>query len=174
VSRGPGAVSEGQVPERRLDRGRAEVYAAELMAFDGTELEDLAEFESLLALAAEVSTMSWWPHGPVEVVPARRDARSSTTRSSSAPDGSRLVVVRLADPQLTPATLVHELAHVLAGVGAGHGPRYRRAHVDIATAAFGAERGRWLADAYSSAGLGLGERSWPVPPEPGRSQPIAL
>jgi hypothetical protein len=145
------------------DRGRAEVYAAELMAFDGTELEVLVAFDHLVATANRILTGSWWPAGPAHIVHARRDAFVSTTRSCRDPH-SGAAVIRLATSQLTLATVIHELAHVLAGVGAGHGPRFRRAHVDVATVAFGAARGAWLADAYAAAGLALATRPWPVPP----------
>jgi hypothetical protein len=88
---------------------------------------------------------------------ARSDARSSTTRHTSR------TTIHLAGPQMTPATLIHELAHVLAGVDAGHGELFRRAHVDVANFAFGSDRGSWLDAAYGGAGLTLGTRRWPQP-----------
>jgi hypothetical protein len=36
------------------DRGRAEVYAAELAAYDGTDLESVVVFDELVALADRV------------------------------------------------------------------------------------------------------------------------
>lgn len=140
-----------------VDRGRAEVYAAELAAFEGTDLETVVPFDELVAQAGRVTSEEWWPSGRVPVRRARSDARSSATRHDSC------AVIHLAAPQMTAATLIHELAHALAGVGAGHGELFRRAHVDIASFAFGAERGRWLAEAYAGAGLSLGERRWPQP-----------
>jgi hypothetical protein len=140
-----------------VDRGRAEVYAAELVAYEGTELEAVVGFDELVALADRVMTQAWWPNGRVPVRRARSDARSSATRHTSH------AVIHLAAPQMTPATLIHELAHVLSGVGAGHGELFRRAHVDMASFAFGAERGGWLAEAYAAAGLSLGRRHWPLP-----------
>jgi hypothetical protein len=65
---------------------------------------------------------------------------------------------------MTPATLIHELAHVLAGVAAGHGPVFRRAHVDLAGFAFGDTEAGWLLDAYAAMGLTTGGRHWPTPP----------
>lgn len=155
---------------RPVDAGREAVYAAEVAAFEGTAHESLVSFAHLLALAAEITSAPWWPCGPVAVVPARVDAGSSSARqrSSGAP------VVRLATPQLTLATLVHELAHVLAGVAAGHGPAFRRAHVDLAAHALGDAPAGWLVDAYRSMGLDLGERTWPQPPRPPAGGPIAL
>ena len=104
-------------------------------------------------------------------VPARADACSSSTRqrSGSAP------VIRLAAPQMTPATLVHELAHVLAGVEHGHDPTFRRAHVDLAVSAFGDEPGMWLTEGYAQMGLSIGDRRWPSPPaHPTATGPVAL
>lgn len=139
------------------DADRAQVYAAELAAFDGTDLEALVAFDDLVALADRVMRDPWWPVAPVPVRRARSDARSSTTRAG------RDVVIRLARPQQSSATLVHELAHVLAGIDAGHGPLFRRAHVDVATVAFGGDAAGWLAAAYGAAGLPLAERPWPSP-----------
>lgn len=154
-----------------VERGRAEVYAAELAAYDGTDLEAVVAFDELVALAANVMSQTWWPAGRVPVRRARSDARSSATRHTAG------AVIYLAGPQMTPATLIHELAHVLAGVGAGHGALFRCAHVDLASFAFGFERGRWLAAAYAVAGLSLGTRHWPQPPlvdAPLALGPIAL
>jgi hypothetical protein len=151
------------------DRGRAEVYAAELAAFEGTELEAVVGFHELVALAERVMSEAWWPKGRVRVRRARADARSSATRHTSR------AVIHLAAPQMTPATLVHELAHVLAGVEAGHGALFRRAHVDVASFAFGVERGSWLSTAYASSRLSLGTRRWAQPrPADGASDRIAL
>jgi hypothetical protein len=141
-----------------VDRGRADVYAAESAAYEGTDLESVVEFGELVELADRVMSEVWWPGGRVPVRRARSDARSSATRHTSH------AVIHLAAPQMTPATLVHELAHVLAGVGAGHGELFRRAHVDLASFAFDSDRGLWLAEAYASAGLPLGTRRWPQPP----------
>jgi len=139
------------------DHGRAEVYAAELAAYDGTELETVVGFDDLVMLADRVMSEAWWSGGRVAVRRARSDARSSATRHTSR------TAIHLAAPQMTRATLIHELAHVLAGVDAGHGALFRRAHVDVACFAFGSGRGRWLEAAYASAGLTLAGRRWPPP-----------
>ena len=142
------------------DTGRAAVYAAEIAAFEGTSYESVVPFEELVPLARSITTSSWWPHGHIEVVPARAGAASSSARQR----GSEGPVVRLAAPQMTPATVVHELAHVLAGVASGHSGPFRRAHVDLAGFAFGEEEANWLLDAYAAMGLAPGERAWPAPP----------
>lgn len=155
---------------RPADAGREAVYAAEVAAFEGTSHESLVPFDRLLALATDITSAPWWPHGPIAVVAARADAGSSSARQRSG--GSP--VVRLAAPQLTPATLVHEFAHVLAGVAAGHGPVFRRAHVDLAAHSFGAAAAGWLVEAYGAMGLDLGARAWPQPPARAVDRPIAL
>lgn len=142
------------------DTGRAAVYAAEIAAFEGTSYETVTPFHELLDLARVVVEATWWPRGEIEVVPARADAGSSSTRQRAGGPP----VIRLAAPQLTPATLVHEFAHVLAGVGTGHGGGFRRAHVDLVGYVFGDEEANWLLDAYRAIGLEPGERAWPTPP----------
>ena len=156
---------------RSADRGREAVYAAEVAAFEGTSRETVVPFDELRALARIVTTAAWWPCGDTEVAPARRDASSSSTRQR----GSAAPVVRLAAPQMTPATLLHELAHVLAGLDAGHGERFRRAHIDLVGFVFGDDEAGWLLDAYAAVGLIPGERRWPAPPlRGGAGGPIAL
>ena len=153
------------------DIGREAVYAAEIAAFEGTCHETLVEFDSLAALARTVAQAAWWPCGAIEVVRARIDAGSSSTRQR----GSGDPVVRLAAPQMTAATLLHELAHVLAGVGSGHGGRFRRAHVDLVGYTLGDLEAGWLLDAYAAMGLEPGVRTWPSPPVRGEtSGSIAL
>lgn len=142
------------------DIGRESVYAAEIAAFEGTSLESLVLLDDLLELARAVSSADWWPHGPVAVTAARSDAGSSSTRQR----GSAAPVIRLAAPQMTEATLVHELAHVLAGVAHGHDGLFRRAHVDLTGFLLGDEPASWLIDAYASMGLAAGRRDWPAPP----------
>lgn len=142
------------------DLGRAAVYAAEIAAFEGTSYESITPFHELLGLGRLITAAPWWPHGEIEIVPARSDASSSWTRQRAGGPP----VVRLAAPQMTPATLVHELAHVLAGVGSGHGELFRRAHVDLAGYAFGDQPATWLVDAYRAMELDRGERTWSPPP----------
>ncbi|HWL43292.1 MAG TPA: hypothetical protein VNQ73_10150 [Ilumatobacter sp.] len=158
--------------QRNNDAGREALYAAELAAFDGTAYEAIVPLAELRDLAAQIFRAGWWPVGPVGVVAARADAESSSTRQR----GRAGPVVRLAAGQCTPATLVHELAHVLAGVPAGHGPRYRRAYLDLVSFCWGDTAAGWLRTELEAARLAVGERDWPAPPvAPGPSAgPIAL
>ena len=152
------------------DEGRAAVYAAELAAFEGTSYEALTPFDELTATARVITEASWWPHGAIDVVRARVDADSSSVRQR----GSGRPVVRFASPQMTPATLVHEFAHVLAGVWHGHDPTFRRAHVDLAGFLFGHAEAQWLLDAYAAMRLAPGERIWRQPPLRRGVGPLAL
>jgi len=154
-----------------MDVDRAMVYAAEVAAFDGTDLEDVIGFARVASLLASVIEGPWWPGPIVDVRRARSDARSSSTRCAVSLTGA-ITVIRLADAQTTVATGAHELAHALAGVDAGHGPRFRTAYLDVVAVVTNFEltdRRRslhvdQLAAAYAGADLAIGGRRWPAPP----------
>lgn len=143
------------------DVGRESVYAAELAAFGGTLADCEVGFDELLWIRNAICASAWWPAGDIDVAQARSDARSSTTREG---DNGR-ARIRIAAPQRTPLTLAHEFAHVLAGVDAGHGPRYRRAELDLVFAMFGWTEMQWLLDAFEAMNLEVADRSWPLPTE---------
>jgi hypothetical protein len=156
-----------------VDRDRAQVYAAELAAFDGTDLEEVIGFERVAERIASVVAGPWWPGDEVVVVAARRDAQSSVTRCHV--DESSITEVRIAAPQATVATAAHELAHALVGAQHGHDARFRRAHVDVVLAMTNPDRlhargdlhAEQLRRAYDAAGLDLAHRTWPTPPDVG-------
>jgi hypothetical protein len=162
------------------DFDREAVYAAERAAFDGTDLEAVRPLNDVRSLAARVVDGTWWPGPPVAVRAARSDAMSSSARSGRENSGA-VVVIRIAPPQCTVATVAHELAHALAGVEAGHDATYRRAALDAVevitnldtTDRRGPLHAQQLSAAYESAGLDVGARRWP-PPSSGISGPIAL
>ena len=56
------------------------LYAAELAAFDGTDLEQVQPFAAINAVLEQVVADAWWPAGSVEVRRTRVDAGSSSTR----------------------------------------------------------------------------------------------
>lgn len=155
------------------DRDRAQVYAAELAGFDGTDLERLVGVDEVKRAIQTVVAGEWWPGGGVDVRAARPDARSSATRCSL--DEGAAAVISIAAPQATVATAAHELAHALIGAAHGHGPLYRRAYLDVVGVMTNLERvnGRGslhvdqLAVAFAAAGLDVAERTWPAPPPPG-------
>jgi hypothetical protein len=156
------------------DADHEAVYAAERAAFDGTDLETVVSLDRLVALAGRLTDGRWWPSGPVTVLASRSDARSSTTRCRVVEAGSTHEI-RLATPQMTIATLCHELAHALAGVAAGHGTIFRAAYLDVVGALTNldpTDRRRelhvsQLADAFAAAALPIAARDWPAPPPTG-------
>ncbi|MET0459257.1 MAG: hypothetical protein ABW195_08415 [Ilumatobacteraceae bacterium] len=162
----------GRAPDRTADQGREAVYAAEEAAFGGTDADHVVALPALQALAASVVAGDWWGScgGPsVEVVGARADAASSSARTARGPG----VVVRLAPPQWTVATVSHELAHALAGVDHGHDERFRAAHVDVVAVLAGAEAAAVLGRSYGAHGVPPGHRSWPSP-ERGRGDGFVI
>ena len=140
----------------------AAVAAAEAAALEGTALDDPHARAALHARVAEVVGGSWWTAcgPPVTLVTPRRTARSSTARAR---DGVAAVEIRLTDEQLTVATVAHELAHALAGVGEGHGSRFRTAYVDVVALLAGAAAADRLRDAFTTFGVPAGQRAWPAP-----------
>lgn len=148
---------------RRPGDSPGAVSEAEARAFGGTDAEAILPLAELVQRAAELTTGEWWAESgapAVTVRPARASARSSRARAR--PDGAA-VVLALADGQLDLATLAHELAHALAGVGHGHDARYRTAAVDVATVLVGLEAGAALAAAFDAFGLDRRARAWPAP-----------
>jgi hypothetical protein len=166
------------------DRDRAELYAAELSAFDGTDLESVVGFSAVSSALRDVVDGSWWPGPAVVVRRARSDARTSTTRCSSsvgATTRTMTTTIRFAPQQTTIATAAHELAHALAGPAAGHDASFRRAYLDIVAVITNRSsldrRGdlhvEQLHRAFESAGLSIAPRRWPSPPS-AVAGPIAL
>jgi len=121
------------------DDARSEVYAAELSATAGTSLEATCTLDELRAAATRITHSPWWPVGDIAVVAARADAHSSRAQYRAG-----AIEVRFATGQMDMATLIHEMAHALAGLDAGHGALFRRAHIDIASAAIGAQAATWV------------------------------
>lgn len=154
------------------DPDHTALYAAEVAAFDGTDLEELRPFEDIEGALRSIVGGSWWPGGRVSVERARVDAASSATRCSVDGQGVK-ATIRLSALQMTVATAAHELAHALAGASCGHDDVYRRAYLDVVrviTNLDSTDRRRdvhvtQLADAFAAARLHVGERRWPAPPD---------
>jgi len=163
-----------------MDNDRSAVYAAECAAFDGTDLEDLREFDELAVLLETLTADAWWRGPRVTIRRARRDARSSSTRCDADPRHDP-AMISVAAQQLTVATVAHELAHALAGVRHGHDSSFRAAYLDVisvVTNIDSRDRRRdlhvaQLASAFDAAGLAVGPRHWPSPPV-SFAGPIAL
>ena len=154
------------------DSDHTAVYAAELAAFDGTDLETVRPFEEIAGLLRRVVDGPWWPGGVVAVERARSDAVSSATRCTI-DDGGVRSTIRLSQSQMTVATAAHELAHALAGARRGHDSVYRCAYLDVIrviTNLDSTDRRHdvhvaQLEQAFAAARLGVGVRAWPAPPE---------
>ena len=56
------------------DPDHSAVYAAELAAFDGTDLEEVQPFEMIRGALERVVNESWWSGGIVDVQQARSNA----------------------------------------------------------------------------------------------------
>ena len=160
------------------DLERTAVYAAELAAFDGTDLETVRGLDRVVAVVDNLVAGEWWPGPPVSLRAARSDARSSSARCS---DGTADVTIRLAANQATLATVAHEVAHALAGPAAGHDGLFRAAYLDVvavmtnldSTDRRGLLHVEQLREAFAAADLAVGQRRWPAPP-PSTSGAIAL
>jgi len=152
-----------------IDVGRAEVYSAETAAFDGTDLESVQPFAAVAGAIDAVVAGVWWPGPAVRVVAARSDATSSSARRV---DGDA-TMIRLAGEQTTLATAAHELAHALAGPAAGHSAVFRAAYLDVVAVITNIDtldrrhhlHVDQLRAAFAAAGLPVGRRRWPTPPE---------
>ncbi len=144
------------------DDGRAATYAAEEAAFGGTDLDRPLPIAELAELVATITAGEWWTAcgGPmVTVAAARADAGSSSAIATSAAG----VAVRIACRQRTLATVVHELAHALAGVPHGHDPTFRAAELDVVALVAGAPAADDLRATLVAYGVPAGERGWRAP-----------
>jgi hypothetical protein len=170
----------GRSCDEGRDVGRAAVYACELAAFDGTDVEDERPFEDVEQIIMSIAEGPWWKGPAVRVRRARAGTASSVAAGTIGRAGAP-VEIRLAAGQCTFATAAHELAHALAGVERGHDELFRQAYLDVVAMATnldpldrrGATHVDQLADAFTSAGLALAERRWP-PPDAGTVGAIAL
>lgn len=133
---------------------KQDVYDAERFAFEGTPLADLQREENLIADYRRVLDSDWWSFGEVDIRRARADMVTAGGRASYR-------WVQTSAGRTHRYTVSHELAHVLhrrtfrtAG-DAGHGERFRRAHVITAASIFGHHYGWMLEDTYNRCGLAV-------------------
>ena len=105
------------------DVGRAAVYACELAAFDGTDLEDERSFEEVERFIRSIAAGPWWT-GPVgDGSPG--SCRHGVVRRGGFGRATPAHRSRSVSPTANApfATAAHELAHALAGVEHGHDAR---------------------------------------------------
>ena len=144
------------------------MYACELAAFDGTDLEDGRPFEEVERFIRSIAAGSVVDRARCVTV---RRARAGTASSVAAGSVGATPDAPVDDPSRrrpgTVATAAHELAHALAGVGHGHDAVYRRAYLDVVAMITNLDpldrRGDihvdQLADAFAAAGLTVGRAS---------------
>ena len=143
-----------------VDRGRAAVSAAEDMAFGGTGLDIALDRAGVDGVLVAITGGPWWSScGPAVTLSSPRGG----TRSSSARARRDHVEITFAEGQLTLATVAHELAHALAGIGHGHDAVFRAAFVDVVAVLAGAGAADELAGSFRAMRVDPGVRTWPAP-----------
>lgn len=140
------------------------VAAAESAAFEATEFDALITRAELQRAFDAATGSEWWVACFAGSPPALRlvtpPARTQTSTARRREGGFE---IRVAAGQLNRSTLAHELAHVLAGIDAAHGPLFRRAFVDVATMVGDTLIGEWLGAAFAGFDLAVADRRWPAP-----------
>ena len=156
----------------RRDGERQRVYDAEDAAFVETSYADRLGERGCRWLLDHLVTLPWWA-AAAGSSPVLRAARSDSARSTAVVTGDR-AEVRIGPGMDQAHVLSHELAHLLASAGAGHGGLFRAAHLDVATLVLGAHGAARLTDFYGRAGLAVAVRSWPAPPGHGPGGLLAV
>lgn len=154
------------------DGERQKVYDAEDAAFLDTSYAERLGERGCRWLLERLAATTWWS----EVVgqpPVLRAARADSTRSTTVVTGE-LTEVRIGPGMDQAHVLSHELAHLVASPAAAHGPRFRTAHLDVATMVLGRHGADRLADRYQRAGLVVAPRTWPSAPDHGPGGLLAV
>ncbi|MEO5678535.1 MAG: hypothetical protein ABIS47_02595 [Acidimicrobiales bacterium] len=154
------------------DGDRQRVYDAEDAAFLDTSYAERLGERGCRWLLDRLTATAWWATA-AGAPPTIRAARADSTRSTTVLAEGR-AEVRIGPGMDQPHVLSHELAHVVAGLDAGHGPPFRAAHLDVAAAVLGGHGAGRLAQAYERARLTLGPRWWPAPPDHGPGGLLAI
>jgi len=149
------------------------VYDAEDAAFVETSYADRLGERGCRWLLDHLVTLPWWAAATSGPVPVLRAARADSTRSSAVVAGDR-TEVRIGPGMDQAHVLSHELAHLLAPAGAGHGGAFRASHLDVASVLLGAHGAARLAERYARAGLEVAARAWPAPPGHGPGGLLAV
>ena len=166
------AANPGPAPTSGRDGERQRVYDAEDAAFLDTSYAERLGERGCRWLLDRLAATPWWAAvagGP----PRLRAARVDSTRSTTVVGADR-AEVRIAPGMDQPHVLSHELAHLVAGPAAGHGARFRAAHLDVATVLLGDHGVRRLGAAYARGLLLVAGRPWPPPPGHGDGGLLAV
>jgi len=155
------------------DGDRQRVYDAEDAAFLETSYAERLGERGCRWLLDHLVALPWWSTATPGPPPVLRAARSDSGRSTTVVAGDR-VEVRIGPGMDQAHVLSHELAHLVAPGGAGHGAAFRAAHLDVATLLLGAHGAGRLAEFYGRAGLAVAVRAWPPPPAHGPGGLLAV
>ena len=156
--------------ERDGDRQR--VYDAEDAAFLDTSYAERLGERGCRWLVTRLVAGPWWAASGLSA-PVVRAARADSTRSTTVVAGDQ-AELRIGPGMDQAHVLSHELAHLLATPGAGHGRRYRAAHLDVASVLLGRHGADRLAVGYARAGLEVAGRCWPPPSDHGHGGLLAV
>jgi len=148
------------------------VYDAEDAAFLETSYADRLGERGCRWLLDHLVATIWWG-AAAGSSPVLRAARSDSARSSAVVAADR-AEVRIGPGMDQAHVLSHELAHLLAPAGAGHGAAFRAAHLDVAAVLLGTHGAARLAERYARAGLQVAARTWPAPPGHGPGGLLAV
>lgn len=169
----PGEAAPPAVGTGSRDGDRQRVYDAEDAAFLETSYAERLGERGCRWVLDHLVVLPWWSTAAPGPPPVLRAARSDSARSTMVVAGDR-VEVRIGPGMDQAHVLSHELAHLVAPAGAGHGAAFRAAHLDVATLLLGAHGSARLADFYGRAGLAVAARAWPPPPEHGPGGLLAV
>jgi len=134
---------------RDVDKDKSKVYAAEVLAFHGTPLEDRQQESSIMADYRSMLAAPWWAWGHVTL----RNARADMVRAAGYAD---LFAITTSAGRVHRSTVSHELAHIVVkrqGLCDRHGAQFRTAHLYTVGAGYGRQYADLLAQAYEDYNL---------------------
>jgi hypothetical protein len=129
---------------RTPDKDKDKVYAAEVLAFHGTPLEDRQQESTIVHDYRTMLDAPWWEWGHVTVRPARADMVTIAGYAD-------VFAITTSAGRVHRYTVSHELAHLVVkrqGICDRHGPAFRTAHLYTVGAAYGRQYADLLAQAY--------------------------
>ena len=147
-----------------MNREDQRVYAVQVLAFEGTSLNDMADRRSLMAETREVVTGVPLLAGSVTI---EEGSVRMSVADAYAQSVGRIV---FAPRTMRRFTAVHEIAHIVHHrshlSGTDHGPEYRGIYVDLITIVYGRRYGDLLHDAFVSTGLAVTKAHLPMTDAP--------
>lgn len=136
------------------------VYDVQVLAFEGTPLNDMADRRSLMAEAHEIATGLPVLAGPITIVEGNV---RMTTHDAYAQSFGRIV---FAPRTMRRFTAVHEIAHIVhrrspINTGTAHGWEYRGIFADMIAIVYGERYGELLRDAFCEQGMSVSHPALP-------------